>query len=240
MPFTRSFDTRITAAVTGLSAARSETSVDRSWGHARNALLPPDIRIGAGYRPRMLVWSVSFGNGTSCAGCQRESSIRRTAVGAGAALHLGRSGCAGVRGAGIVAHTGRCIRAATCWRPRLPGATDDSHFLVELIETLLLVGEIAAAHTWLERPAWQQVDTRDTLWRYADFCQRLGRHAQSLEALGRLVASNRDADVLRYSRGRQLELWGPHRRGCIRIRGVPGAPARRWQRSLSIGAPAPA
>lgn len=119
-------------------------------------------------------------------------------------------------------------------------ATGDPHLLVELIETLLLVGEIAAVHTWLERPAWRRVDARDTLWRYADFCQRLDRHTQSLEVLDRLVASNRDADVLRYSREQQLELWGPHRRGCIRIRGVPGAPARLWQRRLSIGAPAPA
>lgn len=87
-------------------------------------------------------------------------------------------------------------------------ATDEPNLLGELINTLLQVGETAAAHGLLERPIWQGIEAPDALLRYADLRQRLGDHAQSLAAFDRLIAMRPDDGILHHYRGQQLEFLG--------------------------------
>lgn len=87
-------------------------------------------------------------------------------------------------------------------------ATDELDLLCELVDTLLLVGDSAAAHSLLERPIWQQIQSTESLLRYADFRRQLGEHAQSLLAFDQLVARQPDIGAWRCYRGQQLEFLG--------------------------------
>jgi len=87
-------------------------------------------------------------------------------------------------------------------------ATDELDPLCDLVETLLLVGEVVAARGLLERPVWQQIESTTTLLRYADFRRQLGEHAQSLSAFDRLVARQADMDAWHCHRGQELEFVG--------------------------------
>lgn len=113
------------------------------------------------------------------------------------------------------------LAARIAWREGHPGdaallataaahtATDELELLCELVDTLLLVGESAAACSLLERPIWQQqIESTESLLRYADFQRQLGEHAQSLLAFDRLVARQPDIGAWRCYRGQQLEFLG--------------------------------
>jgi len=112
------------------------------------------------------------------------------------------------------------LAARIAWREGHPGdaallatdaahaATDELDLLCELVDTLLLVGESAAAHSLLARPIWQQIESAESLLRYADFRRQLGEHAQSLLAFDQLIAKRVDIGAWRCYRGQQLEFLG--------------------------------
>lgn len=108
----------------------------------------------------------------------------------------------------IAWHDGHPGDAAALARDAAQGAADRLELLVELVDTLLLVGETATAHRLLENPAWQRIDSADNLSRYADFRSRFGEHAQSLSAFDQLVARQPDIGAWHRYRGQQLEFLG--------------------------------
>ena len=103
---------------------------------------------------------------------------------------------------------GRPRDAATHALAAAQAVGDDTLVLGDLVETLLQVGESAAAHDLLQRPVWQHASDADTLLRYADLRRRFGEHAQALAAFDRLVALRPDDGMLRRHRGQELEFLG--------------------------------
>ncbi|HET9190920.1 MAG TPA: hypothetical protein VFN69_10125, partial [Rudaea sp.] len=91
---------------------------------------------------------------------------------------------------------GRPRDAATHALAAAQAVGDETLVLGDLAETLLQVGESAAAHDLLQRPVWQHASDADTLLRYADLRRRFGEHAQALAAFDRLVALRPDDGML--------------------------------------------
>lgn len=91
---------------------------------------------------------------------------------------------------------------AARFAPDAPGARCD------VIETLLLAGEPAAAHALLEREALGGAMPADVALRHVDLHHRFGEHAAALAILDRLLGANPADGALRSHRGQQLEFLG--------------------------------
>lgn len=87
-------------------------------------------------------------------------------------------------------------------------AVDEHDVLVDLIETLLLVGETAEAHKLFQRPVWDGIVNTDVLFRYANLCQRFRQHVQALAALDQLLVRQPEHGKWHFYRGQQLEFLG--------------------------------
>lgn len=78
----------------------------------------------------------------------------------------------------------------------------------EVIDTLLHVGESAAAHALLCHPAWPDGSPDAALLRRADFHQGFGEHIEALATLDRLLARHPGDGRLRGFRAQELEFLG--------------------------------
>lgn len=107
----------------------------------------------------------------------------------------------------IAWHEGRAGDAAAEARKAARAADADTDVL-DLAETLLLVGETALAHELLERMAWPPAGPADRLLRHADLQHRLGRHDRALAVLDRLLDGQPGQGKWHYFRARQLEFLG--------------------------------
>lgn len=80
--------------------------------------------------------------------------------------------------------------------------------ILDIAEVLLLTGEIAAAHTSLERIAGDTIGSGEILVRYADLCQDLGQHGESLALLDRALQVGCPDAKLHFYRAQQLAFLG--------------------------------
>jgi|SRR5690348_9415928 tetratricopeptide (TPR) repeat protein len=85
-------------------------------------------------------------------------------------------------------HADRVRDAADLAQGLSDGPPDDADLLCDVVDLLSMVGHTTAAHDLLDHPVWQQTRSMDVLLRYANFRQSFGDHAQSLDALERLLA----------------------------------------------------
>lgn len=87
-------------------------------------------------------------------------------------------------------------------------ADEKPELILDIVEGLLLTGEIAAAHECLERLSRDAIDSSELLVRCADLRQELGEHGDSLALLDRaLPGAPRDAK-LHFYRAQQLAFLG--------------------------------
>lgn len=85
---------------------------------------------------------------------------------------------------------------------------DEPDVLGDLVDTLYRAGESAAAHDLLAHPAWRRVSDPDSLLRYAEFRRRFGEHAQSLDAVDRIIGLRPDDAAMHHLRAQELQFLG--------------------------------
>lgn len=87
-------------------------------------------------------------------------------------------------------------------------APEDPALLCEVVEALLCVGEVVAAHECLARPALAQARQASWLLRLADFRQRLDENAESLALIEHAIAAGASDPEICFHHGVQLYFNG--------------------------------
>lgn len=87
-------------------------------------------------------------------------------------------------------------------------ADEKPEVILDVVDNLLLTGEIASAHDCLERLSPDAIDSNELLVRCADLRQELGEHGDSLALLDRALPGTPHDAKLHFYRAQQLAFLG--------------------------------